>query len=100
MEFLVLVKPGPAPPPVELIRSSQEWIDSRLSDGRIECCYAFAGGGGFSVTKADSHEELMDELISYPLSPFVEYEARPLVGLDAAFKRFIALAEQLTAQAG
>jgi muconolactone delta-isomerase len=99
MKFLVLVKPGPAPPPIELVRSSQEWIDTRLSDGTIECCYGFPGGGGFSVTEADSHEELMDELISYPLSPFIEYEVRPLVALDAAFERFIAVAEQLSAQA-
>ena len=99
MEFLVLVNPGPAPPPVELVRSSQEWINARLADGRIECCYAFVGGGGFSVAKADSHEEMMDELLDYPLSPFVDYEVRPLVGLDHAFKRFIALAEQMAAQA-
>ena len=99
MEFLVLVKPGPAPPPVELVRSSQEWIDTRLSDGRIECTYAFLGGGGFSVAKADSHEAMMDELLAYPLAPFVDYEVRPLIGLDQAFKRFIALAEQMAAQA-
>jgi hypothetical protein len=99
MEFLVLVKPGPAPPPVELVRSAQEWIDGRLSDGTIECCYAFIGGGGFSVTKADSHEQLMDELLDYPLSPFLEYDVRPLIGLDHAFKRFVAMAEQMAAQA-
>ena len=97
MKFLVLVRPGPAPPPVELVRSAQEWIDSRLSDGTIECCYSFVGGGGFSVTNADSHEQVMDELLDYPMSPFIEYDVRPLIGLDHAFKRFIALAEQMAA---
>jgi hypothetical protein len=98
MEFLVLVKPGPAPPPVELVRSAQEWIDGRLSDGTIKCSYAFVGGGGFSVTEADSHEEMMDELLDYPLTPFVEYEVRPLVGLNHAFERYVELVEKITAQ--
>jgi hypothetical protein len=99
MKFLVLARPGPMPPPVELVRSAQDWIDGRISDGRIECCYAFAGGGGFSVNQAESHEELMDELLDYPLSAFVEFEVRPLVGLDHAFKRFIETVERMTAAA-
>jgi hypothetical protein len=98
MEFLVLTKPGPAPPPVELVRSAQAWLDAKLSDGTIKCSYAFVGGGGFSVSQADSHEKMMDELLDYPLTPFVEYEVRPLVGLNHAFDRYIALVEHMTAQ--
>ena len=99
MKFLVLATPGPVPPPVDMIRSGQEWIEGRLADGRIECSYAYAGGGGFSITQADSHEELMDELLDYPLSGFVQFEVRPLVGLDHAFKRFIETVERQTAAA-
>ena len=99
MKFLVLATPGPIPPPVELVRSAQEWLDGRLSDGRIECCYGYAGGGGFSVTLADSHEELMDELLDYPLAGFVQFETRPLVGLDHAFKRFIETVERMATAA-
>lgn len=87
------------PPPIELVRSAQEWIDGRLSDGSMECCYAFAGGGGFSVIQAKSHEELMDEFLDYPLSAFAEFEVRPLVGLDHAFNRFIETVERMAAQA-
>jgi hypothetical protein len=41
----------------------------------------------------------MDELVDYPLSAFVEFEVRPLVGLHHAFKRFVETAERMTAQA-
>ena len=74
-------------------------LDGKLADGSIDCCYAYAGGGGFSITNADSHEELMDELLEYPLSGFVQYETRPLVGLDHAFKRFIEAIERLAVPA-
>jgi hypothetical protein len=100
MKFLTIVTPGPAPPPVELIRSAEEWIDGKLSDGTFECCYAFVQGGGFSVGEADSLEELMDDLLEYPLSPFVDYDVRPLVGVDLAFERFTQVAERMAAQAG
>src|ERR687898_215914 len=100
MRFLTIVKPGPAPPPVELIRSAEEWIGGKLSYGTFECCYAFVQGGGFSVGEADSLEQLMDDLLDYPLSPFVEFDVRPLVGIDHAFERFTEMAERMAAQAG
>jgi hypothetical protein len=100
MHFLTIVKPGPAPPPVDLVRSAEEWIDGKLSDGTFECCYAFVEGGGFSVGEADSLEGLMDDLLDYPLSPFVEFDVRPLVGIDHAFERYIEMAERMAAQVG
>jgi hypothetical protein len=100
MKFLTIVKPGPAPPPVDLIRSAEEWVDGKLSDGTFECCYAFVDGGGFSVGEAESLEELMDDLLDYPLAPFVDYDVRALVGIDHAFQRFIETAERLAAQPG
>jgi hypothetical protein len=99
MKFLTIVKPGPAPPPVDLIRSAEEWVDGKLSDGTFECSYAFVDGGGFSVGEADSLEQLMDDLLDYPLAPFVDYDVRALVGTDHAFQRFIDTAERLAAQA-
>jgi hypothetical protein len=98
MKFLVTVKPGPMPPPIELVRSAQEWIQERVDDGTFECVYAFPGGGGCSIGEYDSHEQLMDQLMEYPLSPFVEYDVKALVDLDAAFDRFIAYVEKVGAQ--
>jgi hypothetical protein len=98
MQFLTIVKPGPMPPPVDQIRRAQEWLRTRVDDGRFECAYAFPGGGGCGIGRADSLEELMDDLLEYPLSPFVEYEVKPLVDMDTAFEKYIAFAERMAEQ--
>jgi hypothetical protein len=98
MKFLITVRPGPMPPPPELFRSAREWIQAKLDDGTFECVYAFPEGGGCSIGENDSHEQLMEELLDYPLSPFMEYEVRPLVDMDAAFDRAIPYIERVSAQ--
>jgi hypothetical protein len=98
MKFLVTTKPGPMPPPVELVRQAQDWIQERLDDGTFQAVYAFPQGGGMSIGENESHEELMEELMAYPLSPFVEYDVQPLVDVDAAFDRFIPFVEKMSAQ--
>ena len=98
MKYLVTAKPGPMPPPVDLVRQSQDWLNERLDDGSFEACYAFPGGGGLSIGEYDSPEDLMERLMEYPMSPFVEYEIKPLVGLDAAFDRLIPYIERMSAQ--
>lgn len=98
MKYLVTAKPGPMPPSVELVRQSQDWLNERLDDGTFEACYAFPGGGGLTIGENDSPEELMERLMEYPLSPFVEYDIEPLVELDAAFDRFIPYIERMSAQ--
>jgi hypothetical protein len=86
------------PPPLELVRASREWIQARIDDGTFEAVYAFPGGGGVSIGENDSHEQLMEQLMDYPLSPFVEYDVKPLVDLDAAFDRFIPFVEKVSEQ--
>lgn len=98
MKFLVTVTPGPMPPPIELVRQAQEWIQAKLDDGSFEACYAFPQGGGCSIGTNDSHEQLMEQLMEYPLSPFVEYDVKPLVDLNAAFDRVIPYIEKMSAQ--
>jgi hypothetical protein len=98
MKFLVMVRPGPLPPPVDLVRQAQDWIQERLDDGSFEAVYAFPHGGGMSIGENESHEQLMEQPMAYPLSPFVDYEVLPLVELDAAFDRFIEFAEKMSTQ--
>jgi hypothetical protein len=98
MQFLTIVKPGPMPPPPELMRGAQEWIHAKESDGTFECCYAFVEGGGCAIGNADSLEQLMEDLLDYPLAPFVDYDVTPLIGVDAAFDRVIPVAERMSAQ--
>jgi hypothetical protein len=98
MKFLVTVRPTGLPPPIEAVRAAREWLETRVEDGTFECIYAFPTGGGISIGENESHEQLMDEMLDYPLSPFVEFRVEPLVELGAAFDRFIPYMERMTAQ--
>lgn len=98
MKFLITVRPGPMPPPLEAVNAARVWLEQKVSDGTFEALYAFPGGGGMSVCSTGSHEELMDLMLEYPLSPFVVYDTEPLVDFDASFTRLTAYIEGIQAQ--
>ena len=98
MKYLVTAKPGPMPPPVELLREAQEWLHAKLDDGSFEVVYAYPEGGGCSIGENDSVEQLMEQLLDYPLAPFVDFDVQPLIELDAAFDRVIPFVEKASAQ--
>ena len=52
MKFLTTVKPGPMPPPAEVARAGNEWLQAALDDGWIECCYAYPHGGGAASARS------------------------------------------------
>ena len=98
MKYLVMVKPGPMPPPIELVRAAREWVEEKRADGTFEAVYAFPEGGGVSIGENESHDALMEQLMEYPLSPFVQYEVKALVDLPVAFERFESFAERIGEQ--
>lgn len=98
MKYLVIAKPGPMPPPIEAVRAAQEWLQGKLDDGTFECVYAYPQGGGLSIGENESVEQLMEQLMEYPLSPFVDYDVQPLVEMNPAFDRFIPFVEKMSAQ--
>jgi len=86
MKFLVMVLPIPLPVPPEqgadLYRAALAWINERLEDGRMDCCYVLADGGGVAISNSETHEELFDEMLSYPLYPFYNFEFKPLCDVE------------------
>lgn len=82
MKFLITVLPRPVPMPPEqgavLNQAALDWINERLADGRMDCCYVFADGGGVAITNAETHEQVFDEIIAYPLYPFYSFDVKPL----------------------
>jgi hypothetical protein len=86
--------------PVELIHAAKDWIDARSGDGTFECVYGFADGGGFSVGTADSADALQQQLLDYPLAPFMRFEVHPLVDVAPSFERFVSAAERMSQMAG
>jgi|SRR4030042_6623620 len=83
MKYLVIVTPNQTQIPLEMAekiyKAAMVWTDERLKSGKIESTYIFNERGGFSVASANSHEELFDEMLSYPLYPFFDWEVTPLV---------------------
>jgi len=53
-----------------------------------------------SIGESQTAEEMLERLLDYPLSPFVEYDVKPLIQPDAAFERVIPFAEKMTQQMG
>jgi hypothetical protein len=100
MKFLTVVKPGPMPPPVDAVRAARDWINQRVSDGTFEVVYGFPTGGGMSIGESQTAEEMLERLLDYPLTPFVDYEVKPLIEVDAVFERMIPFAEKMTQQMG
>jgi hypothetical protein len=92
MKYLVTGKRNIVPIPVEhggaLFQGASSWVATRLGDGRIDCHYVFPGlGGGFAIRNGESHEEIMDDLLEYPLYPFFDWEVHPLCDHSHAYGR-------------
>ena len=83
MKYLVIATSNQTPMPPEMAeriyKAGIAWIEERLKNGKIDCTYVFIGGGGLSIGNVNSQEELFDELLSYPLYPFFDWEVTPLV---------------------
>jgi muconolactone delta-isomerase len=66
------------------LEAHNEYLRASLADGSIDCIYAFVGGGGFSISNADSPEQMQERLAQSPLFPFVEWEVHALIDYNRA----------------
>ena len=101
MKYFVSATPGPMPPAPEQFDASIDWLQAKVDDGTFDCVFGFVEGGGFGVTNADSHIEVLDLMADYPLFGLVTWEVRPLLefreGIDTVRAK---LAEAQAAMAG
>ena len=100
MKYLVMARTGAVPIPPEkasdLFKEAKEWIKIHLANGKHDCHHLFVeGGAGFSIVNADSHEELMDEIIDYPLYPFLDWEVNALCDSDHGYEALVELWQKL-----
>ena len=79
MKYYVSATPGPMPPTPEQLDASIAWLEARVDDGTFDCIFGFMEGGGFSVCNADSHHEVLDLMLEYPLFGMVTWTVRPLL---------------------
>ena len=98
MKFLVIGRPRDGAPklenPLEVSRAAQASIQKALKDGSFDCCYNLVSGGGVSISNAKSHEELWENLRSYPLYTQLTWEVLPLVDIKYVFDKLVASAEK------
>ena len=99
MKFLVSGTPKniqiPPEMGVQLYQAAIEWVQDRIDDGRIECHYAFPGGGGFAIVNHDTHELLSDEIMNYPLYNFFDWDVRALTDWHHTYKSGIKLFQKM-----
>lgn len=100
MKYPIIGQTGAAPIPPEfgagLYQAATAWMNERLAAGKHDCSYEYAElSGGFAVGKTDSHEEIMDELLSYPLFPLMNWEVTPLCDWTHAYKKLTEYFQQV-----
>lgn len=79
MKYCISATPGPMPPTPEQFDAAMAWLDGKVGDGTFDCLYGYLEGGGFSITNAGSHGEVLDLMADYPLFGMVTWEIRPLL---------------------
>jgi hypothetical protein len=97
MKYLITAKPGTIPIPIEqgavLLQAGLEWLNAKLADDTLDATFNIIGGGGIGIGNAETHEELLGQLLEYPLYPFFSWEITPLLDLDESIKKYIAFYE-------
>ena len=80
---------------VAIYEASRQWMEANLATGVVECHYVFPQGGGFAIVNADSHEELGDHLLSFPMYGILGWEIRPLCDWNAMYGKWIEMFQNM-----
>ncbi|OLS19847.1 MAG: hypothetical protein HeimC2_39680 [Candidatus Heimdallarchaeota archaeon LC_2] len=94
MKYITTGKPrgGDLPPNyLELLKSAKEWINTRKSSGAIESIYGFVPNGGFAIGNYDSHEKAWEDLVSYPLYSYLDWEVKPIIDFITLIDKIITM---------
>jgi hypothetical protein len=98
MKFLITAIPDreiPVEMGAALYQAATAWTEERIADGRIESMYVFAQTGGMAIIEVDSHEQVFDELVGYPLYGFFDWEVTALADWRHTYQTLIALFQGL-----
>jgi hypothetical protein len=92
MKFLVTTTPRRLQmPPVALIEAARAWINARLADKTMDCCYGFMTGGGVSIMNADSTEKIAQLLMEYPAYIASDWKVDPLCDINKNLDQVMAM---------
>ncbi len=99
MKYLITATPGQqmVPPKMgaALMNAAKTWIEAKVADGSFDSVYLFFGGGGFTIGNSDSHEQMLADMLEYPLYPFFVWEVQPLLEVSESMDKYAGFYEKL-----
>jgi muconolactone delta-isomerase len=100
MKYIVIGKRNQVPlepkMAVGLVQAAKEYNQAGLAAGTNDLSYMFAdGSGGFTIANADSHEEVMDGLMDFPMFVFLDWEVKPLVDSSHTYDKLTELFQKM-----
>ena len=92
MKFLVTTTPRRLQiPPVGLMEAAKAWINARLADKTMDCCYSLITGGGICIINADSAEKVAQLLMEYPAYMAADWKVDALCDINKNLDQAIAM---------
>lgn len=88
MKYYVSTSPGPMPPAPEQLDAAMSWLDTKVNDGTFDCIFGFMEGGGFCVVNANSHHDVLEMMLEYPLFGLVTWSVQPLLEFKEGIQEF------------
>jgi hypothetical protein len=96
LKFLVTTTPRRLQiPPVALIEAARAWINARLADKTIDCCYGFTTGGGVSIINADAPEAIAQLLMEYPAYMASDWKVEALCDINKNLDQTVAMVQRV-----
>jgi len=99
MKYLITAAPGQqmVPPKMgaALMTAAKGWLEAKIADGSFDSVHLFFGGGGFAIGNSDSHEQMLEDMLEYPLYPFFDWEIKPLLELNESMEKYARFYEKL-----
>lgn len=99
MKYLIVAKPGMTPIPIEqgaeLLQMALDYIKGKIADGSLDFTYNVIGGGGIGIGNAETPEQILSDLLDYPLYPFFTWEVTPLLDMESSLEKYMEFYKRL-----
>ncbi|NIN66906.1 MAG: hypothetical protein GTO63_19870 [Anaerolineae bacterium] len=83
---------------IGLFQAAKQWMEAGLANGTHDLHYVhIEGNAGFTITNANSHEEVMDLIYDHPLYPFMDWDVTPLCEWSSGYDNTIQLFQKMAA---
>lgn len=90
VKFLVITKVHPgAAPSSRVVEASVKQMDEHCAKGVFDCTYIGPVGTGITIVNAQSHEQLLEILIGFPMHAFLDFEVLPLSDYKKGSTKFL-----------